>query len=100
MQGAGLRQPGPFSSPSLMHGGTTMNADILKGKWKQMRGKAREWWGDLTDDELDTVNGRVDTLVGLLQERYGYAKDAAEKEVERRAKEFDESEKLAHQNRG
>jgi len=66
-----------------------MNADILKGKWKQMRGKAKEWWGDLTDDELDSIDGKADKLVGLLQERYGYARDAAEKEIERRAKEYD-----------
>jgi len=70
-----------------------MNADILKGKWKQMRGKAKEWWGDLTDDELDSIDGKVDKLVGLLQERYGYARDAAEKEIERRAKEYDNLQK-------
>jgi uncharacterized protein YjbJ (UPF0337 family) len=65
-----------------------MNADILEGKWKQIRGKAKEWWGKLTDDELDKVKGKKDVLVGLLQARYGYAKDAAEKEIDRRLKEY------------
>jgi len=68
-----------------------MNKDILKGKWKQIRGRAKEWWGDLTDDELDKINGRMDELVGLLQERYGYAKDEARKEIDRRLDEFMEA---------
>jgi len=67
-----------------------MNADVLKGKWKQICGKAKEWWGDLTDDELDKIDGRMDELVGLLQERYGYAKEAALKEIDRRLQEFAE----------
>lgn len=67
-----------------------MNRDILKGKWKQIRGRAKEWWGDLTDDELDKINGRMDELVGLLQERYGYAKEEAKKEIDRRLEEFTE----------
>jgi Uncharacterized protein conserved in bacteria len=72
-----------------------MNADVLKGKWKQIRGQAKQWWGKLTDDELDQVNGSMDKLVGVLQERYGYAKDAAEKEVDRRLKEYTEAARSA-----
>jgi uncharacterized protein YjbJ (UPF0337 family) len=66
-----------------------MNEDIFKGQWKQIRGKAKEWWGKLTDDDLDKVNGRMDQMVGKLQERYGYSKDEASKEVNRRLNEFD-----------
>ncbi|HVQ75208.1 MAG TPA: CsbD family protein [Candidatus Binatia bacterium] len=56
-----------------------MNKDILAGKWKQLRGKVQEKWGQLTDDELDKAEGRFDVVSGLLQERYGYAKDEAER---------------------
>ena len=66
-----------------------MNADILKGRWKQIRGQAKVWWGELTDDDLDMIDGRMESLVGVLQERYGYAKDAALKEIERRLNDYD-----------
>jgi len=61
-----------------------MNSDILQGKWKQVRGQLKEWWGELTDDDLDKVEGNVDGLVGKLQEKYGYTKEKAEEEIERR----------------
>ena len=71
-----------------------MNTDIFKGKWKQFRGKAKVWWGDLTDDQLDRVEGRWDSFVGLLQEKYGYTRERAEAEVNRRWREFEtESER-------
>ena len=57
------------------------NSDILAGKWKQLRGKVKEKWGRLTDDELDRIDGNADQLAGLLQERYGYAKEEAEREI-------------------
>ena len=66
-----------------------MNEDVLKGKWKQIRGKAKEWWGNLTDDDLDVIDGNRDQLIGRLQERYGYSKDQAAKEVNERMKELD-----------
>lgn len=66
-----------------------MNEDILKGEWKQIRGKAKEWWGKLTDDDLDKVNGRMVHMVGKIQERYGYNRDEATKEVNKRLSEFD-----------
>jgi len=69
-----------------------MNEDILSGKWKQMRGKMKEWWGKLTDDDFDKIEGRRDLLVGKLQERYGHTKDKAEQEVDRRLKEVRERE--------
>jgi uncharacterized protein YjbJ (UPF0337 family) len=66
-----------------------MNEDILKGKWKQIRGKAKEWWGKLTDDDLDVIDGNRDQLIGKLQERYGYSKDQAAQEVNERLKELE-----------
>lgn len=58
-----------------------MNSDVLQGKWLQIKGKVRAQWGKLTDDELDEINGNSEQLVGLLQERYGYARDRAEREL-------------------
>ncbi len=65
-----------------------MSQDILEGQWKQIRGQMREWWGKLTDDDLDRVEGNTEKLVGLLQERYGYNKVQAEAEVTRRLSEY------------
>jgi uncharacterized protein YjbJ (UPF0337 family) len=59
-----------------------MNRDILEGKWKKVKGTVKEKWGELTDDELDKSAGRFEQLSGLLQERYGYAKDQAEQELD------------------
>jgi len=59
-----------------------MNWDRIGGNWKQFKGKAKEKWGDLTDDDLDKVGGKRDQLVGKIQERYGIAKDKAEKQVD------------------
>lgn len=59
-----------------------MNKDIVKGKWKQLKGEAQKQWGKLTDDELDKVEGDATKLAGLIQERYGKSREAAEKEVE------------------
>jgi len=60
-----------------------MNRDILEGMWKQLRGKVRETWGDLTDDELEEIAGKRDKLAGKLQERYGYTRAEAEQEIDR-----------------
>ena len=57
--------------------------DILKGKWNQIRGEVKKRWGELTDDEIDQIEGRRDKLVGKLQEKYGYSKREAEDHVER-----------------
>ena len=58
-----------------------MNHDIAEGKWKQMVGKAKTAWGELTDDELTTAEGRVDKLTGLIQQRYARTRQQAELEV-------------------
>lgn len=60
-----------------------MNKDILKGKWMQIRGDVKDKWGKLTDDDLARVDGQMDKLIGVLQERYGYSKEQAEQEVNR-----------------
>jgi uncharacterized protein YjbJ (UPF0337 family) len=61
-----------------------MNSDVFGGKWKQVRGQVKEWWGKLTDDDLDVIDGKKDKLAGKLQERYGWARDKAEEEISRR----------------
>jgi uncharacterized protein YjbJ (UPF0337 family) len=58
-----------------------MNRDRAEGNWKQIKGKIKEQWGKLTDDELDQISGKRDQLVGRVQERYGIEKDEAEKRV-------------------
>lgn len=58
-----------------------MNEDILKGKWEQLKGKVKEEWGDLTDDDMKEIEGKRDVLAGKLQERYGWAKDDADKKM-------------------
>jgi len=67
-----------------------MNEDIFAGQWKQMRGELKSWWGKLADDDLDLIGGQKDQLIGLVQAKYGYAREHAEQEVERRFKEFGE----------
>lgn len=59
-----------------------MNRDILSGNWKQIKGRVQAQWGKLTDDDLTVIEGRQTELVGRLQERYGIAKDEAEKQVD------------------
>lgn len=58
-----------------------MNWDTIAGDWKSAKGKLREQWGKLTDDDLDSIAGKRDQLVGAIQKRYGKAKDAVEQEV-------------------
>ncbi len=65
-----------------------MSNDILKGQWKELRGRMKDWWGKLTDDDVTRIEGNQDKLVGLLQQRYGYAKERALSEISRRIDEF------------
>ena len=59
-----------------------MDWNRVEGNWKQVKGKVKEQWGKLTDDDLTTINGRRDQLEGKIQERYGYAKDQVRQEVD------------------
>jgi uncharacterized protein YjbJ (UPF0337 family) len=66
-----------------------MNQDIVEGKWKQMRGEAKAWWGKLTDDDLDRAAGKFEVLAGILQEKYGYSRENAANEIDRRVTEYE-----------
>ena len=68
-----------------------MNWDRIEGNWKQVTGRAKAQWGKLTDDELDVVAGKRDQLSGIIQERYGVAKDEAEKQMDKWQKEANET---------
>ena len=59
-----------------------MNWDQLQGKWKQSKGLVREKWGKLTDDDLDVIAGKRDQLIGRIQERYGIAREEAERQAD------------------
>lgn len=59
-----------------------MNWDQVQGKWKQLKGSAKERWGKLTDDDFDVIAGQKDKLVGRIQERYGLSREAAEKQAD------------------
>jgi uncharacterized protein YjbJ (UPF0337 family) len=64
-----------------------MNWDQIKGDWKTFKGKMREKWGELTDDDVDVINGQREQLIGSLQKRYGIAKEEAQRQVQ----EFEEA---------
>jgi len=68
--------PSPISEGSVQ-----VNWDRVEGNWKQFAGKVREKWGKLTEDDLQVINGHQDQLIGRLQERYGIAKEEAQKQV-------------------
>lgn len=59
-----------------------MNQDILEGKWKQLKGRVKQTWGKLTEDDLDRISGSRDELVGIVQERYGWERERAEEAVD------------------
>jgi uncharacterized protein YjbJ (UPF0337 family) len=61
---------------------SAMNWDRIQGNWKQFTGKVKEQWGKLTDDELAQINGDREQLEGVIQARYGYAKDQVRQEVD------------------
>jgi uncharacterized protein YjbJ (UPF0337 family) len=59
-----------------------MNTDIIKGKWLQLKGDILQRWGKLTDDDMNEIEGDAKKFIGKLQERYGYARDRAKKELD------------------
>lgn len=67
------------------------NQDILEGKWKQAKGKLREQWGKLTEDEVEQIDGKTDNLIGKIQEKYGVAKEDAQKQVNKFLDKVDEA---------
>jgi uncharacterized protein YjbJ (UPF0337 family) len=67
-----------------------MTTDTFEGRWRQMRGELRSWWGRISDSDFEKIAGRKDRLIGMLQEKYGYTREAAQQEMERRFREYDE----------
>ena len=59
-----------------------MDWNVIEGNWRQVKGKIREKWGDLTDDDLDKIAGKREQLEGKIQERYGISRDAVKKEID------------------
>jgi uncharacterized protein YjbJ (UPF0337 family) len=76
-----------------------MNWDQIEGKWKQAAGKAKAKWGKLTDDDLQVIRGKRDQLVGRIQERYGIAKDEAERQVDEFTRSFTVTEEPAQRQK-
>jgi uncharacterized protein YjbJ (UPF0337 family) len=76
-----------------------MNWDQIAGKWKQTKGSAKTRWGKLTDDDLDVVAGQRDQLIGRIQERYGIAKDEAERQVDEWHRALDREPEYAEKDR-
>jgi uncharacterized protein YjbJ (UPF0337 family) len=70
------------SSDRNVGGGNQMNEDTFKGQWMQLKGKIREQWGKLTDDDVDQIQGRSEQLIGKLQNRYGIARDEAQRQFD------------------
>jgi uncharacterized protein YjbJ (UPF0337 family) len=73
-----------------------MNADQIKGKWVQIKGAVKERWGKLTDDDLDVIAGQRDQLIGKIQEKYGIAREEAQKQVDEWRAVSTESERETH----
>jgi len=67
-----------------------MNEDVLQGKWKQVKGDLKSFWGKLTDDDVMRLDGSSEKLAGVLQERYGYTKQEAQEEIARFLSKVDE----------
>ncbi len=63
--------------------------DIMTGKWNEVKGNLRSWWGNLTDNDVEEIKGNRDRLIGKLQQRYGWSRMQAEQEVNRRMTEYD-----------
>lgn len=66
-----------------------MNDNIAEGRWKRIRGSAKEWRGNLTDNTLDRTEGKLEKLAGALQEKFGYTREIADEKIERRLRDYD-----------
>jgi uncharacterized protein YjbJ (UPF0337 family) len=69
------------ATSNYLNSGDAMNWDRIEGNWKQLKGKLREQWGRLTDDEFEQIAGKREKLAGSLQNSYGIAQDEAEKQI-------------------
>lgn len=59
-----------------------MNEDMIKGHWHEIKGRLKQQWGKLTDDEITKIEGSYETLAGILQQKYGYQREQAQKEIQ------------------
>jgi uncharacterized protein YjbJ (UPF0337 family) len=73
-----------------------MNWDRIGGNWKQLKGKVKEQWGKLTDDDLDLINGKREQLAGKIQESYGIGKDEAERQLKDWENRFESDRDRTH----
>ena len=78
----------PDRYPGIANGEISMNWDRVEGNWKQFKGKVKEQWGRLTDDDLDVIDGKKDQLAGKIQESYGVSKDEANSQIDRWARDW------------
>jgi uncharacterized protein YjbJ (UPF0337 family) len=78
--------------------GGFMNKDIFQGDWNILKGKVKEKWGKITEDDITEIKGRRDQLLGKLQKRYGYAKDDAERELSQWEKQHENEHAHSHSN--
>jgi uncharacterized protein YjbJ (UPF0337 family) len=76
-----------------------MNTDTFEGQWRQMRGELRSWWGRLSDNDFEKIAGKKDRLVGMLQEKYGYTREAAQQEIDRRFREYEDRSRTSSPTR-
>jgi uncharacterized protein YjbJ (UPF0337 family) len=73
-----------------------MNRDVIEGNWKQLKGKVRERWARLTDDQIDVIGGKRDQLAGKIQELYGITRD----EVDKQIRDFEETNAASRRRTG
>ena len=66
-----------------------MNKHAFKGRWKQLRGESKAFLGELTDNDLDRASGKLDVLAGILQEKYGYTREAVADKIDKRVTEYE-----------
>ena len=72
-----------------------MNHNLFAEQWKQMRGRLKSWWSKLTDDDFESIEGQKNKLIGPVEEKYGYTRDQAREEVDRRFNEYDDKDSTA-----
>ncbi len=73
-----------------------MNDQVFKSLWPQIRGRAKQWWGVLTNNDLDQIDGQLDRLIGTLQEKYGFTRDQATRDVEDRLAQLQRAQLMNH----
>jgi len=65
-----------------------MNEDVFAGQWRELKGTLKSWWGNLSDDDFEWVGGQKDRLIGLLQQKYGWTREQAQQDVDRRLQDY------------